>query len=373
MRRSLLSFVVLALASARVIVAAPIIGYGSSDAVLAAHNQELFIMGFDLGLKRFIKKPLPNELLVTIQDKDGSPAAAARSARTLIDRGVAVLTGYPTSHEAVLAGEIASKAGVLAIFPAASHSRLAQLGPTVYTTGESMNYSASKILGFIKDRFPKASGVVLSNPKSVYSINQELAFKSAVQSRHDFGGLRLSFLHLDGDLGLPAQARKDLVDNRYDYILFTCYPDEAARVLAQLEENKIDRPMITDPAWTTGDVELLRRYLTRMKSPIYSFAGWVKDSKESRDFEKSLRGTFGKEPSAEVAFGYDVGVILATVLNRVKGPVTRQAVLDAFRRRPCFSKVSSGTLCFGPDGGHAKRQLHVVRFTKHNGFQLTGN
>lgn len=364
---------VVLLAAATAGGAAPIVGYGSSDAVLPAHNHELFIMGFELGLKTKLKKSLPPDFLATIQDTGGSQAAAARSAKTLIEKGVAILTGYPTSHEALLAGEVASRAGVLAVFPAASHSKLAQLGPTVFTTGESMSYIVSTVLGFIKQKFPTAKGLVISNPKSVFSVNQEQSFHHALESNRAYSKLRLTFVHLDPELSLPEKTRKELVENRYDFILFTSYPDELTKVLSQLEQAKVDKPMITDPAWTTGDVELLRRHLTRMKSPIYSFAGWVRGSKESLEFEKALRGTFGKEPSAEVAFGYDVGVIVATVLNRVKGKPTRESVLEAFRSSPCFEGVTSGTLCFGPTGGHANRKLQVVRFTKHNGFQPTTN
>jgi hypothetical protein len=149
--------------------AKPLIGYGSSDAVLPAKNQELFYMGFSLGFQNTVKNKNSTSLVSTKQISDNSQLGAIQSVNQLIEDGVKVLVGFPTSHEALLVGKLVKDKGILTIFCGAGHSDLGTFGHSVYTTGESMSYGVDKMMEFISENFKGKKGAIISNPYAVFS------------------------------------------------------------------------------------------------------------------------------------------------------------------------------------------------------------
>ena len=339
------------------------IGYGSSDAVLPAKNQELFFMGFEAGFKKMVSEKTAGEILIAEQVADGSPLGAMRSAESLIGRGAVALVGFPTSHEALLASKIALQHGVLAVFSGAGHADLAKLGSLIFTTGESMRYSVESSLAFIKKYFPKGEGVLITNPSAVFSKNQEDTFVDLMKGQQ-YSGIKMISMQLGRDLKLSEGDVQRLKNIKKGYLCLTPYADESVRLLEQLEKEKLDLPILSNSSWTTGDIEFLRRFLTNRKAPVYSATLWLKGSPESKNFENLIRQRYGREPTAEMAYGYDLGVIIGQTLNAVKGPLTQKSIAEAFRRIRCFDGVTSGKICFKPEGGHAERKITFVAFTK---------
>jgi ABC-type branched-subunit amino acid transport system substrate-binding protein len=341
----------------------PAAGYGSSDAVLPAKNQELFLMGFELGVQTALPKRTLSDLIVLDQVADGSQLGAMGAAKRLIDKGVAMLAGFPTSHEAVLAGRIAQEKGILAIFSGAGHSDLAKMGDTVFTTGESMQYSVEVSLDFILNHFKGQKGALVSNPFAVFSKNQEEIFLELLKDKR-FSHLSLPAVRMRKDQLLGSDDIAAFKRGEYAFICLTPYADESARLLEQLKSNGIDLPILANTSWTTGDVDFGRRFLTARKAPTYSATSWVVGSKESLPFEKAVRNRYGREATGEIAYGYELGIVVGKTLARLKGPATRASVLAAFREDPCFDGTPSGRMCFPKAGGHAQRSIKFVKFQK---------
>lgn len=346
--------------------AAPLIGYGSSDAVLPAKNQELFLMGFEVGLQSALKGRKLPDLLVLDQVADGSQLGAIESARRLLAKGIAILTGFPTSHEALLAARIAKDQGVLTIFAAAGHSDLAKMGPNVFTTGESMNYAIQSTLDFIKLKFKSARGVVISNPYAVFSKNQEDMIVEYLR-KPEHSALNLRVLQLRRNLTLSEADLALLKSKKTNFIYLTPYADESAKLLEQFSTNHIDLPLVANSSWTTGDVDFGRRFLTARNSPVYAATLWQKGSQDSRLFEDSIQKRYGRPATSEIAYGFDLGVVVGTTLNGIKGAVTRDSVIAEFKKHGCFEGTTSGKICFDSKGGHARRKFSFARFTK-SGF-----
>jgi ABC-type branched-subunit amino acid transport system substrate-binding protein len=95
----------------------------------------------------------------------------------------------------------------------------------------------------------------------------------------------------------------------------------------------------------------------------------MKGSKSSMPFERDVQKKYGRPATAEISYGYDLGVIVGTTLSRVKGEPSAEALLSAFRKDLCFRGLSTGEICFAPAGGHGSRTVNFVRFTK-DGFVL---
>ncbi len=342
----------------------PIIGYGSSDAVLPAKNQELFYMGFELALRSALDRRFGHDALTVEQVSDGSQLGAIRAANVLVERGAKILVGFPTSHEALLAAEIAIKGSMLMIASGAGHEKLGTMGNYVFTTGESMDYSVRTMMEFIDGRYGNARGLLVANPRAIFSVNLADTAKRIQAGPQQKLLPNLEYAEVDAKFMLPADALQKLKRGAYQYIFLTQYADESARLLQQLEDLSIDVPIFSNSSWTTGDMELLRRLIIRRKSATYSCALWMPGSNESQPFERLVRKIYGREPTSEMAYGYDVGVIVAKTLNRVKRDPTRENIHHSFLAQKCFTGLASGKLCFQPKGGNADRKIYFVKFVK---------
>ena len=340
---------------------APVVGYGSSNAVLSAQSQELFYMGFEAGFKHTIKKSLPLDFLTTENVWDGSKLGALKSVDALIKRNVTLIVGFPTSHEAVLAAERAKSAGIFTIIAGAGHSKLAEMGALVTTTGESMDYSTRELLEFAAGKFKGQRGIICSNPKSVYSIDQERQFERLVAEQKG-KSVALSFARLNDKLRFDDKVISDLRQRKIDFILFTQYADESQSVLAQLYDAGIDIPIIANSSWTTGDVEFLRRFLAKRNAPTYGACLWLQGSRDSVEFERVIKNLYGRPPTTEVMYGYEVGVIAASIIERTSD-YSKEGIHKAFLQNTCFPGIS-GSICFSKNGGHPQRKIYMMRLTK---------
>jgi ABC-type branched-subunit amino acid transport system substrate-binding protein len=343
--------------------ASGIIGYGSSTAVVTAKIQETFYMGFELGFEDVLGHKKASELLAVKQVSDGSQQGATRSAEYLIQNGVIALLGFPSSHDSLLAADIAQKNKMFALFTGSGHSDLALKGPTVFTTGASMDKAVESIIRFAQRILPAKRGMVLINPYAVFSMNHETVVHKFMHDKV-FPGVEVETVRLNKELMLNEDDIKALKAGKYGYVFLTPYPEELAPLMNQLSENKIDVPMIASSSWGTAEPDIMTRFVSMKKTPFYVGTEWVRGQAESRHFERLARLRYGKDPGSEMSYGYDVGVIAATVIARVKGPLTKESIVRSFKEQPCFKHVTVGEICFGPNGGHAIRPLRIQRLTK---------
>ena len=345
----------------------PKIGYGSSNAVYPARNQEFFYMGYDLAMKSTgaTKKASTDTMQIT----DAKALGAVRSANTLIARNpnLLALVGFPTSHEALLASKVAINKDLFFLSAAGSHSSLATLGPNIYTLGEALQSSQHALLRYVSEKFPEQKGLVITNPKATFSLNQEKLLRSYLSA---YAKVDLELTSLTDKKELDKTTIKKLVDGAYNYIILTTYADDSTLVFKQLVANNINLNIYTNPSWIVGDIEFVRRLMIAYAGKIQCISSVIKGP-ESKEFEKLATKTYGAEPATEMYYGYDAGTIISQVLQRIEGEITPQSFKAAFLKNPCFEKTTSGTLCFPKKGGHAFRSTHLLSFNKIQGFVPT--
>ncbi len=347
---------------------AAVIGYGSSNAVLPSKNQEFVYMGFELGILQHVSEKAFTELVEIRQSSNGKQLEAQNVARDLIKGGARLLIGFPTSHEALLTTKIARENNVMAVFAGASHSDLATMGPMVYTTGESMEYAVRSTLDFIQKRFPSRKGALIGNPFAVFSKNQDDHYLKLLQEP-TYSNMSIDHLTIRSDTSLSPESLEKLQTNHYAYLIITPYADESGKILSQLEKQGIDLPLIANSSWTTGDVDLIRRFLTHKREPAYcsSFTSPTK-SKDYRKFSALFFSRFGKSPTAESSYGYDLGLLIGKLLKQTGKNPSAEDFRLALLKNPCVENTSSGKFCFPGNGGHAIRKLNMLKFNKQ-GFK----
>ena len=341
---------------------AHVIGYGYANSVLPAKNQEAFYTGFELGLKEILGDKDALKLLATEQVLNGSPTGAIKALKSLLDKGVRMIVGFPTSHEAVQVAKLTSKEGYLTVFASAGHSSLAEMGPTIFTTGESMNSFVEETIKLIQGRFSKQKGLFIYNPQALFSVNQKNEFERQLKAKN--GNVpNFEYKPLDMDLRINNTLIMDLKQGKFKYLFLSPYADESAVVLNQLASEKIDLPIVSNSTLTTGDNNMVRRILSTKKSSIIAGPVWVPNMPNLRHFEKLFTDKYGTAPSAESASGYDLGIITGNVILRAKGNFSKQGLLAAFHADHCFDQTTVGKICFPPNGGHGSKAVVFKRLT----------
>lgn len=343
-------------------------GYGSSNSVITPRIQEGFLTGFQLGISQFLDEKSQNTDIKIKQINDSSPLGAVNSANILINEGVKSLFGFPGSTDALLVGKIAKEHNILYVAPGCNHEALASFGDTVYSTGHSSYAEVSFQLRFIKENLHLKHVLVIINPMAAPSAVLGPIFKNVVNEKN-FSGIALDVTYLNDNLSIPDDVINEIKKKKYQIILFTPYPEASTTFVNQLIENKIDLPVIAGSAWGTVDSDIMRRFVAFKKTKFYMATSWNPNSDSSLRFRNLYKSTYVKEPNAESAFGYDLGIIAGTTLKRISGQITKDSILNAFKSNLCFEKLSIGKLCFNKGGGHAKRSVNFMEFTKQ-GFKL---
>ncbi len=348
-----------------------LIGYGSSDSVLPAKTQEIFYLGFEVGFSLATNMPDISSTIISDNAWDGSPLGASKSARRLIERGVIAVAGFPISQDALLASQEILKTKVMGIFAAARHSDLSNFGPQIVSTVPSMQSDIASMLEFIKNKKKNFSLLIVTNPYNVFCKNQEDLIIDTIKNNPHFAQIPVTSVSLSKDFKLNDEDLKKIKSGKWNYLWMTPYPDMSISVLRQFEEQGIDLPILANASWTTDDFELIRRLLIKRRSPVFSTSLWIHGSKEGKVFEREFKKRFGREPSTEAAYGFDLGNIVGQTLRSAKQPVNSAHFMDAFYKIGCFQKNTTGTICFRSSGGHADRALSFVQF--ENGvFKLVG-
>ncbi len=331
------------------------IGYGSSTAVISSVFQENVFRGFELGFQKILGRERAQNLLLVKQNNDKSIQGATLSATALVDAGVVAVIGFPVSHDALLAADVAKKNGLLAVFGAASHTALSEKGPLVYSTGASLDKLVTELCQFIQKMFPAKRGMVVVNRSSVFSVNQENQLK-----REPVPGLKLDIVQLNDSMALPEEELAKLKRGEYDYLYFTLYPDDLVVLMNQLQNAQVALPTV---AFGGADPGILARFVHTQ--PFYIATGWVPGAPEMKELDAQMQKLYGMKGNFESVIGYNLGLVMGQTVKRVKGELTRESVIKAFKEDPCFTVIGKTQLCFGPNGGHAtSRGLKFTRFTQ---------
>lgn len=331
---------------------ASVLGYGSSTSTLTAKNQENIFMGFELGFKELVGEKKASEILIVKQNMNDSQLGALESLKFLMEKAVIGIAGFSGSHDSVLVGKNMKDKNILTIFPGSNHNSINEFGSSVFTTGHSMNEEVVNTLTFIEKFFVKKSGFAIINKYAVASSSIDILLNNPRLNKMLVSS-KLEKLYLDKNLLLSKEDLIKVKNNSNGFLYYTAYPEAMVGVAKQLEENQVDLPVVAASSWGLGDSDLLRRFNTKKKQPLYISSEWNKNSIESKHFTKYFKKIYGREPSPENALGYDVGIIFATTYKRVIGQFSKESFLRAFHQNLCFKNLSVGTICFNKEGGHS--------------------
>ncbi|MBY0369326.1 ABC transporter substrate-binding protein [bacterium] len=331
------------------------VGYGSATTVISAAYGENVFIGFELGFEKVLGRARAKDLLIVKQGTDKSLRGAVTVAEDLVKEGAVFLVGFPVSHDALLVGDYAVKNHIQSLFGGAAHSDLAKKGPEVLSSGSSMEHLVSQLEVFLKKQFAGKRGLAISNPYAVFSANQARILKERVQN----GEIAFETREVNEALVLPPSALAEIKAGKFDYIYLTLYPEDLVALLNQLTTAGVDLPMIT---WGGPDTDVLKRFISEMKSPYYIGSPWMPSRDKTRDLDRAMQAKFGRKSNSEIVIGYNLGLVAGQMVARVKGPLTRESVRAAFTQDPCFEGLGKVPVCFPRTGGHASLTVEFQRY-----------
>ena len=330
---------------------APII-YGFSSGILPNDTQEFVFRGFLMSLKNFKDINVDKDLKL-IYSNSASLTSPIDVAREVLKENPKIITGFPSSFESQLAAPILKESGILTVFASSSNLSLANMASNLYSSSESILISNLKISGIIQSKYKNNMGIVIYNPFDYFSINQKMSWENILKGNKVLN-LKFVATSLDGKISssqlaecLPAK-----------FVITTLFPLKSYDLFRIFDEKSIDLPVYSNSSWYKMEYSSLKRFIVKKKAPVYLVQFKGVDSKLVKKISNDYMKIYNSNPSPEVLIGYDLGLIVGSILKRSKD--LHKSPIEIMKNKPCFQGSPFGSVCFGGSGGFAPREITLV-------------
>lgn len=325
------------------------IGYGSSNFVISDEVQESFYMGFEIGLKAKLKtKPLEKSLLKE-SDLSKSPLGASKTAKLLLEKGVKLLTGFPGSHDCLLAAKVAVTSQIPAIFANCSHEKISEFHNQIFAFDSSMKFEVLSLVLFSKEFLKVKNLNIVYSPFHIASLNQKEIFD---ELRKKETNLSITFFPMNEDGELKEEDINKIKRSISDPILITVYPNLLEKFKDQLLNAKIGNPIIGGSSWDNS--ESIKRLFLNFKNDIFHSSGFDRSSPILSRYSRLRGGVAVGQITAEEIFGYDLGQVVGELwvqVNKIKNMDIKKVLIHGF----CVDQLSFGKTCIKGEGGFIGR------------------
>lgn len=334
---------------------APVI-YGFSSGILPSETQEFVYRGFLLGLMNF-KSISPERDLKLVYSNSGSLTSPVEVAKDVLKEEPIIITGFPSSFESQQAAPILKESGVLTFFASSSNLSLKDMSSNIYSSSENILLANTKISIEIQHKYKNEPGVVIYNPFDYFSVNQKTTWQMISKSNPS---LNINFLSTSADGKIPMSFKNDFKRNKY--VITTLFPSKSYEIFRFFDENGIDLPVYTNSSWYKMEFTLLKRFFSKRKASVMLV--------QFKDYNQAIATKVGQLytqkydslPSPEVYVGYDLGVIVGSVLE--KSRKLKISPNELMKTKPCFEGSPFGKVCFGSSGGFAPREISLVNINE---------
>ena len=348
-----------------------IVGYGYSAHSISKIRQEHFYMGFEYGLKQGYKDnpaatgpcATANDYQLILEyDASDNPIGALKVATRLINRGAAIIAGFPASHGALLAAKVAQKNQVGILLPGASASDLETYSDYMFSMSPGRYKHSSKTVSYFAKHFKGKNILAVIKKDSVFSMD---ILKNLQRVNQELGNP----INI-----IPAYISKNTIGkieniNQFKSTNITAaymapYPIQSKEVYKQLTEvfeNKIQ--YFGSSAWLSMDTSIINNIPMKYKNnlKVFSTTRLDKDSRANTRFHKIFLKEFGKEPEREANSGYILGYVAADILRRSKA-TSKEAILDSLRTTTCINMDDHDQKQCRTPSGFAKRKIDIFRW-----------
>jgi hypothetical protein len=193
-------------------------------------------------------------------------------------------------------------------------------------------------------------GGVIYNPFDYFSVNQLETWRIL---KNSYPELNINFIATGADGKLPQSILEQC--RNYRYIVTTLFPTKSYDFFRFFDEHKIDVPVFANSAWYKMEYELLTRFLSKKKTPVYTVKFKNYDSNIKQRIIHEYKQDYKAVPLPEVYVGYDLGIIVGGVLQESRKQ--KISVNDIIKNGLCLSGSPFGEICLNRRGGFVSREV----------------
>jgi len=330
---------------------------------IATYGQES-INGMKLALKKINKDKLKNkELKLIIEDNKGEPLDSANAVRKLIsvDKVVAIL-GSVASSNTLAGAPIAQKSKTPMLTPASTNEAVTKQGDYISRTCFTDAFQGVVMAKFAYESLEKKKAAIIIDMSSDYSKGLAKVFKKKFK---ELGGsiINTEFSYQQKDTDFRSLLRK-VKRKRPDVIFLPGLPGyytEVGLILNQARSMGMDLPFLGGDGWDSpklqelaGEEGIKNNYISSHFSP---------DDTDPlvKKFVEDYKETYGQNPGAMAALGYDGLLVLADAISRAKG-LDSKSIKLAINNTSNFKGVT-GTITLNKNRD-AQKSAVVLETTK---------
>jgi branched-chain amino acid transport system substrate-binding protein len=324
----------------------PLTGDAATFGANAARGAELAVEEANAA-----KTLLGKTIVFKAEDSRGAPADAVSAARKLISvDGASLLIGDVTSGGTHALLPIIDQAKVPLVSPSASDPKLSGKSPWFARVWPSDTFESEVIATYAKEKGFESVAILFANTD--YGVAMVDAFK-----KHFPETSVVATIGVDRETAdyRPTLQRSKLL--KADSLFIVLYPEDALRVLKQMEEQAISIPILATA--TFEDPKVLSAKLS--DGVVFASPAPPPDSSEIRKrFIESYKAKFKMDPGVLSDTGYDAARVLIDAY-RDAGVSGAAAVAERIRQFRDFDGAS-GRMTFDKNGDVIKEyRLKTVR------------
>ncbi|MFW6198323.1 MAG: ABC transporter substrate-binding protein [Acidobacteriota bacterium] len=248
------------------------------------------------------------------RDARSDPETGVRVARELVDEGVSAVVGAAISDVSLSMAPIFQDAGVIMVSPASSSPRLGAIGDYIYRIYPSDEVEGLNIAGHIYNH-AGLRDVVIVAAETEWAIGIRNTF---IQRFRMLGGSELDTVTFSpgvADFASLVQGIADLV-RAAPAVFIAAYTADTARIVQALRDSGSESRLFATSAILSE--QLVARAGDAAEGLVFPLPEFDPNSDDEHveAFVSAYRDTYGEEPNAFAAHGYDSVKLLAHAIER---------------------------------------------------------
>jgi len=254
---------------------------------------------------------------IHVDDLGSADEARAAAERLIREERAAILIAGATSGEALAAAEVAERAAVPMITPAATHAAVTKVGAHVFRACFDDAAQSAAIARILKGRLRVRSLAVLRDPSNEYATALSALVIAALE------GVEIREEAYEPGAREHGALWPKL--GRVDAIFVPGYAQDLAHLARSARAAKIEAPFVSGDGLGAGDL---------VKEPALEGALFTThfDPRGAEDFVRRYRERFNEVPDAIAALGYDAARLALHALEvapSTDGPTLAAAIAAA--------------------------------------------
>lgn len=333
---------------------------------IATYGQES-VNGMKLALKEINTTGINGKKLdLIVEDNKGEPVDTANAVRKLINvNKVKAVLGSVASSNTLAGAPIAQGSKVPLLTPASTNEKVTQTGDFVSRICFTDSFQGVVMAKFARETLKKSKAVIMVDNSSDYSKGLASVFRSRFS---EMGGSIVegtyTYQQKDTDFRTILNRIKALEP---DVVFLPGYYTEVGLILRQAKEIGLNVPFLGGDGWDSpklvelaGPEAIKGNYISSHFSP---------DDSDPRvqKFVSEYKKTYGQNPGAMAALGYDSLLVLADAMKRTK-EINHEALKVAINKTSGFVGVT-GTISI--DNNRNAVKSAVVLETTPSGTKFT--